>query len=161
MTAAPSGGAVTESRWLIQTVCSGGRSWKSSESRRLELGLAELRRSGALDGASEIARHQLHPVTDPERRHAELEDPRIELRGSLAVHGSRAAGEHERSGIPPCDLVCGQPVPDELRVDARLAHAPCDQLAVLAAEVDDENRPLLRRRLRRGKRDDFAHQLRR
>ena len=28
----PSGGAVTESRWLIHTVCSGGRSWKSSDS---------------------------------------------------------------------------------------------------------------------------------
>ncbi len=129
--------------------------------RRLELGLAELGRSGALDGSSEIARHQLHPVTDPESGNAELEDPRIELRGSVAVHGSRAAGEHERSGVPSSDLVCRQLVPDELRVDARLAHAPCDELAVLAAEVDDENRALLRCRLWRGKRDDFAHQLRR
>ena len=32
VTSAPAGGAVTESRWLIQTVCSGGRSWKSSDS---------------------------------------------------------------------------------------------------------------------------------
>ena len=32
VTTAPAGGAVTESRWLIQTVCSGGRSWKSSDS---------------------------------------------------------------------------------------------------------------------------------
>ena len=40
-------------------------------------------------------------------------------------------------------------MPHELRVDARLAHAPRDQLAVLAAEVDDEDRALLRRGLGR------------
>ena len=32
VTAAPLGAAVTESRWLIHTTCSAGRSWKSSES---------------------------------------------------------------------------------------------------------------------------------
>ena len=48
---------------------------------------------------------------------------------------------------------------DELRVDTRLAHASRDQLAVLAAEIDDEDRPLLRRRLRGGERDDLRHQL--
>jgi hypothetical protein len=33
---------------------------------------------------------------------------------------------------------------DELRVDAALAHASRDQLCVLAAEVEDEDRALLR-----------------
>jgi len=34
-------------------------------------------------------------------------------------------------------------VADELGVDAALADAPRDQLRVLPAEVEDENRPLL------------------
>ena len=46
---------------------------------------------------------------------------------------------------------------DELRVDPRLAHPARDQLRVLAAEVDDEHRPLLRASLGNRKRDDLAH----
>jgi hypothetical protein len=34
-------------------------------------------------------------------------------------------------------------MPDELREDARLTDTPRDQLAVLAAEIEDENRALL------------------
>ena len=41
---------------------------------------------------------------------------------------------------------------DELGVDARLAHAAGDELAVLPAEVDDEDRPLLRLGLGVGRR---------
>ena len=44
VTAAPSGGAVTVSRWLIQAVCSSGRPVKSGARRGAELRLAELAR---------------------------------------------------------------------------------------------------------------------
>jgi hypothetical protein len=37
-------------------------------------------------------------------------------------------------------------VADQLRVDPALAHAPGDQLRVLAAEVEDEDRPVIRDR---------------
>ena len=58
------------------------------------------------------------------------------------------AGPPERisaAGLRARTSLGGDRVRDELRVDARLAHAPRDQLRVLAAEVDDEHRPLLRR----------------
>jgi hypothetical protein len=45
-------------------------------------------------------------------------------------------------------------VPHELRVDTALAHAPGDQVRVLPAEVDDEDRTLLGSSL--GKRDDLG-----
>jgi hypothetical protein len=48
----------------------------------------------------------------------------------------------------------------ELRVDAALANPARDQLRVLPAEVDHEHRTFFGRRLRLGKRDDLAHQLR-
>ena len=73
---APAGGAVTESRWLIQTVCSRGKLAEQRRLLRLELGLAVLGDVVRLDLAAELARHQLHPVADAERGHAELEDAR-------------------------------------------------------------------------------------
>jgi hypothetical protein len=48
-------------------------------------------------------------------------------------------------------------VRDELRVDARLANPPSDQLRVLAAEVENQDRPLLRPGFRNRKRNDLAH----
>jgi hypothetical protein len=45
-------------------------------------------------------------------------------------------------------------MPDELGVDAALADAPRDQLRVLPAEIDDEDRTLLGSALR--KRDDLS-----
>jgi hypothetical protein len=50
---------------------------------------------------------------------------------------------------------------DELRVDPALPDAARDQLRVLAAEVDDENRPLLARRVGGWKADELTHQGRR
>ena len=57
----------------------------------------------------------------------------------------RVARPHLRS----CDAV-----PDELGVDTALANAPGNQLRILAAQIDDENRPLLRRTL--WQRQDFS-----
>jgi hypothetical protein len=50
-------------------------------------------------------------------------------------------------------------VADELRVHTRLAHAPGDQLAVLAPEIDDQDRTLLRRRFRSRQLDDLCPSL--
>ena len=151
VTRAPGGGAVTESRWLIQTTCSGGRSWKSGDSPSAAVGLAVLRDVVRLDVAAEVARHQLHAVTDAERRDAELEHVGVHLRRPLGVDRGRAAGEDQRERIARAHLGRRDAVADELRVDAGLAHAARDQLAVLAAEVEHEHRPLLGRRVGTGK----------
>ena len=52
--ARPAGGATTESRCDIQTVCSAARSRKSSLSLDVQLGLAELAGAGAVDAAAEL-----------------------------------------------------------------------------------------------------------
>ena len=70
----------------------------------LELRLAELRGPGALDDTTEIARHELHPVTDAERRDPEREDVDVEL--------GRPVGEHravDDTGVPcPAARVLGR-----------------------------------------------------
>ena len=45
VTVAPGGGATTESRWLIHTVCSAGRSQEERRLARLQLRLPELETS--------------------------------------------------------------------------------------------------------------------
>jgi hypothetical protein len=52
-------------------------------------------------------------------------------------------------------------VADELGVDPALADPARDQLRVLAAEVDHEDRTFLGRSFRLGERDEVAHQARR
>jgi len=50
--------------------------------------------------------------------------------------------------VPRADLVSGDTVADELGVNAAFAHAPRDQLRVLPAEIENEDRPLFRRPFR-------------
>jgi hypothetical protein len=122
-----------------------------------ELRTAELRRVRALDAAAEVSRHQLHPVADPEHRDAELEDPGIDPGRPLGVDRRRPSGEDERQRPPGRQRGRGGRVRHELRVHAALAHPSRDQLRVLAAEVDDEDGPLLGRLLGSRKRYDLAH----
>ena len=144
VTRAPVGGAVTESRWLIQTVCSAGSSWKSGDGSDLGLGLPVFAHVVRLDGAAEVTRHQLHAVADAEGRHAEVEDPGVHVRRPWAYTEAGPPERMSASGFRArtCSALT---VGDELGVDARLANPARDQLAVLAAEVEDEHRALLRR----------------
>ena len=122
-----------------------------------ELRLAELGDAGPLDPAAELLRHDLHPVTDAERRDAEREDARIDLRRAVRVDRRGPARENERQRVAPAHLVRADRMRHELGVDAALAHAPRDQLRVLASAVQNEHRPLFGGRLRRWQWDDVAH----
>ncbi len=64
---------------------------------------------------------------------------RIHVRRALGVHRSRTAREDERSRLAARDLLGGDVERHDLGVDAGLAHAACDQLRVLRAEVEDED----------------------
>ena len=89
-----------------------------------------------------------------------VEDARVEVGGAVRVDGGGPAGEDERRRVASRDVRGGQPVADELRVDACLAYTTGDELAVLAAEIDDEHRTLLGCRLGGRERNDLRHQRR-
>ena len=89
-----------------------------------------------------------------------VEDLGVDVRRSLRVDGGGPPERTSASGLRRADLVRAEPVSDELGVHPRLAHAACDQLAVLAAEVEHEHRPLLGGGLAAGERDHlggFSH----
>ena len=100
----PGGGANTVSRCDIQQVCSAGVPASSRPgSLHGQLRAAELADLGAFHAAAELARQQLHAVTDPEHRDSELEQPRVQRRRAVGVHRGRAAGEDQPFGSPPRD----------------------------------------------------------
>ena len=109
----------------------------------MELRAPELGGAGALDPPAEVARHELHPVADAERRDAELPQTGIDLGSVVRVDRGGAAAEHDRARVPCPERLRRRPVRDELGVDAALADPTRDELRVLPAEVDDEDRPVL------------------
>ena len=111
VTRAPAGGASTESRWLIQTVCSAGRPAKSAPSLRAELRLAELRDAGA---ARPRRRGRAPSAACRSRCRASGRRAR-RAPGSTRGAPSRVdrrgpAGEHERERVPAPHLLGGDVV---------------------------------------------------
>jgi hypothetical protein len=123
----------------------------------MDVGPAELGGAGALDAAPEVARHQLHPVADAERRDSELPEAGIDLGRVVGVDRRRAAAEDERSWVACPDRLRRRLMRDQLRVHPALPHPPRDQLRVLPTEVDHEDGSALWCLLRHRKRDDFTH----
>ena len=104
-----------------------------------ELRAPELADLGALDAPAERQRDELHAVTDAQHRDAELEQLRVEPRRAVGVHRRRAAAEDQALRPAPRDLLGADVVGQQLAEDAALAHAPGDQLRVLAAVVEDDD----------------------
>ena len=124
---------------------------------RCEVGLAELGGAGSLDLPAEVAGHELHAVADAQRRDSQVEDCGVEVGRPVRVDRRGASGQNQRRRVAGRELRSGEPMPHELRVHPRFAHAPRDELAVLAAEIDDEDGALLGRGCGRRERDDLGH----
>jgi hypothetical protein len=100
---------------------------------------AELPHLGTLDAPAEREHERLHAVADAQHRDPELQQRRIQARSARRVHRRRAAGEDQPLRIAAGDLLDADVVRQELGEHAALAHAPRDQLGVLAAVVQDDD----------------------
>ena len=105
----------------------------------VQLRAAELTDLGPFDPAAELPGEQLHPVTDAEHRHPELQQLPVERRRPLGVHRCRAAGEDHALRLPPGHLGRADVVGQQLAEHAALPHPPGDQLRVLAAVVEHDH----------------------
>ena len=98
-----------------------------------------LPRTAAHDLAPQRLHGDLHAVADPEDRDAEIEDRGVDRRGALLVDAGGAAGEDDAARFFRQDLRGGDVEGNDLAVDVALANAPRDELAILGAEVEDED----------------------
>ncbi len=115
--------------------------------RHLELCAAVLGYVRVVDAPAELLRHQLHAVADAEHRHACVEQACVDRGGARRVDGGGASGEDHCASPAAGNLRGRDRCRHELRVHAAVAHAPGDELRILAPEVDHEHGPLLGRRL--------------
>ena len=83
--------------------------------------------------------HGLFAVADAEHRNAGLIDRHGRQRRILVEHRGRAAGEDDRLRLEPGHALLGLGERHDLAIDARLAHAPRDELGYLAAKIEDED----------------------
>ena len=143
VTRKPSGARVTASPCDIHTVSLVGQVLQQHAAAPPVEGQRRgsvLALTGRGDLAAERPGHQLMAVADAEHRHPEVEQPRIDLRRALGVDRRRSPAEDQPGGPASAHLVGRHVVRHDLGVDVRLAHAAGDQLRVLRAEVDDEDR---------------------
>ena len=131
-----------ESKWLIHTCWWVGWPPPNSTPRGhdVEVGAAVLALARAGHLAAEVAGDQLGAVADAEHGHAEVVDGGVDAGRAVDVDRLRAAAEDHAGRVARGQLGGGDRVRDDLAVDVRLADAAGDELRVLGAEVDDEDR---------------------
>src|SRR5687767_11977888 len=105
----------------------------------MAMGPAELATLGRLNFAAERLTSQLHPVADAQDRNAEGEDCRVALGSAGLVDAGRTARKDQPPRLQFRHAGRREIVTHDLAEDVLLAHSPRNQLAVLRAEVEDQN----------------------
>ena len=95
---------------------------------------------GILHLAAEHVTHQLLAVANPQHRHAQRKDSRINGRRTLGCHAGRTARQDDgfRAEVVKKGLIDAE-TGVNFAVDSGFANAPRDQLGHLRAEVDDKD----------------------
>ena len=101
------------------------------------------------DLAAQRLGHQVQAVADAQEGNAGRPQSRVRVGRARFVDAGRAAGKDDRLRLAGRNLAPGSVEGQQLRVHVQLAHAPRDQLAVLAAEVEHHHR------VDAGRRSDF------
>ncbi len=137
----PGGNDTTVSPCDIQTRDSSGTPSKSGVSRS-----ATTRRRRPIFGmveldelCADVARQQLHAVTDAEDRHARLDESPSIAGAPSTKRALGATGENQRSGAAQRERAPRSIVRNDLAVDAQLPRSPRDELTVLRAEIENED----------------------
>src|SRR4051794_36306876 len=91
-------------------------------------GAAELAAVGRDHRAAELLVQRLLTIADAEQRKPAIEQGLWGARAVLGRHRGRSAGEDDALGPEPLERLLGGVERSDLAIDARLAHAPGDQL---------------------------------
>jgi hypothetical protein len=89
--------------------------------------------------ASPKISQKLHPITDPQCRDPQLQDPRIGKRGARLIHALRTSGKHQADRFLLLDLLRGDIEALDLTIDALIPNPAGDELGKLTAKVQDEH----------------------
>ena len=102
--------------------------------------LAVLGPAGCDHSPAELLHHQLHAITNPQHRDAQVPDRRVAQWRPRFIHRTGPATEDQAPGCQPGQLGRGGGVAHHQREHLGLPHAPGNQLGVLGAEVENHDR---------------------
>ena len=95
---------------------------------------------GGADSSAEVMDDVLQSVADAEDRQAESEDGRVGGRRVGVIHRAGAAGEDDADGMVRLDFVDRGGAGKDDGEDILFADAAGDELSILRAEVEDDDR---------------------
>src|SRR5688572_3495049 len=102
--------------------------------------MTELALAGAPHFPAEDVGHQLHAVADAKDRRAEVEQSGIALGRASVGDALRPAGKNDAGRLARAQDVERGVEWDDFRVDVQLTETTSDELRVLRAEVQNEDR---------------------
>ena len=108
--------------------------------QQLDLGVAVLAFVGRADFAAQLVHHELQAVADAEHRQAEMQHAVVGGRRVGVVDRGRAAGQDDARGRVALDFVQRSGAGKHDGEDVLFADAAGDELRVLRAEVEDDDR---------------------
>ena len=101
---------------------------------------------GGGDETAQVMGHQLATIADTQNGHAPGEDLRVDLGGGVQIDAVGPTGENNADGIHGFQLRQGGGVGLYLAVNAAFPHPAGDELVVLAAEVQHEDKFMVHER---------------
>src|ERR1700733_8767939 len=105
-----------------------------------DFGMSILALAGGTDLASEVVRDELEAVADAKRGEAEIEDLGIGGRRVGIIDRARSPGGGDADGLLRANLLDGGGAGQDDGEDVLLADAAGDQLCVLRAEIENDDR---------------------
>ena len=95
---------------------------------------------GGRDLTAQRVGHELAAVADAQNGHAPGEDFRVHMGGGLQIHGVGAAGEDDADGVQGLQLGERGGIGLDLAVHAALTHPAGNELVILAAEIQNQDK---------------------
>ena len=138
----PGGSSRASSPCDIQTV-SGPCSPLNSggiAAQQFDLGVAVLALVGGAHLAAQLVHHELQAVADAQHRQSEMQDALVGRRRIGVIHGRRPARQHNARGRVALDFVERGGAGQDDGEDVLFADAARDELRILRAKVEDDDR---------------------
>ena len=88
---------------------------------------------------SEMLRDDVHAVADAEHRAAQVQDFIGDIGRAAVVEARGPARENDAARIHRADFLRREVIRMDFAIDPRLAHAPRDELGILAAEIENQD----------------------
>ena len=113
---------------------------RSVVAQQFHLGVTVLALVSGAHLAAQLVHHELQAVTDAQHRHAEMQDSLVRRRRIGVIDRRRPARQHDAGGMIALDFIEWSVARQDDGEDVQFADAARDELRILRAKVEDDDR---------------------